>query len=216
MIKGVIFDMDGVLVDNMAIHEEAFDIFCGEFGITNSREIIQRCAGMGNNEIMCEVFPPEIIEREGLEKLAYDKEALYRKIYEPTVKPIDGLVEFLKALKARGLKIAVGSSGCRLNVEFVLRACGIEEYFDELVYSELVTKCKPDPEIYLTALAKLGLDASECVIFEDAKAGIKAARGAEVAKVIGVASTLSREVLAAETDVDRVIGDYTEMSAAIL
>ncbi len=215
MIKGVIFDMDGVLVDNMAIHQEAFAKYCAQYNITGLKEIIDRCSGMGNAEIMKEVFPPEIIEEKGIPTLAFEKEALYREIYAPVVKPIEGLKEFLKSLRAKGLKIAVGSSGCRLNVEFVLKACGIEEYFDALVYEELVTKCKPDPEIYLTAISKLGLQAEECIIFEDAKFGILAAKAAKVAKVIGVATTLSAEILRTETEVDEVINNYTEEVVAL-
>ncbi len=208
MIKGVIFDMDGVLVDNMAIHQEAFAKYCAQYNITGLREIIDRCSGMGNDEIMREVFSREVIEEKGIPQLAYEKEALYREIYAPVIKPIEGLKEFLESLKAKGLKIAVGSSGCKLNVEFVLRACNIEEYFDALVYEELVTKCKPDPEIYLTAISKLGLKAEECIIFEDAKFGIRAARAAKVAKVIGVATTLTADTLRTETDVDEVIDNY--------
>ncbi len=210
MIKGVIFDMDGVLVDNMAIHQEAFKQYCDQYNIEGLKETIDRCSGMGNDEIMREIFSPEVIEEKGLATLAFEKEALYRAIYAPVIKPIEGLEPFLKSLKERGFKIAVGSSGCRLNVEFVLEACGIAQYFDALVYEELVTKCKPDPEIYLTAISKLGLDASECVVFEDAKFGIRAARAAKVAKVVGVATTLTADVLRTETDVDEVIANYND------
>ncbi len=216
MIKGVIFDMDGVLVDNMAIHQEAFAQYCAQYNVEGLQEIIDRCSGMGNDEIMREVFPPEIIESKGLRTLAFEKEALYREIYAPIVKPVEGLKPLLESLRKRGLKIAVGSSGCRLNVEFVLDACGIAEYFDALVYEELVTRCKPDPEIYLTAIEKLGLQSSECLVFEDAKFGIMAARGAKVAKVVGVATTLSAEVLKSQTDVDEVISDYTGVINSLL
>lgn len=202
--------MDGVLVYNMAIHQEAFKQYCDQYNIEGLKEIIDRCSGMGNDEIMREIFPPEVIEEKGLATLAFEKEALYREIYAPMIKPVEGLAEYLKSLKEKGLKIAVGSSGCRLNVEFVLKACGIAEYFDALVYEELVTKCKPDPEIYLTAISKLGLNASECVVFEDAKFGIRAARAAKVAKVIGVATTLTADVLRTETDVDEVIASYLD------
>ncbi len=210
MIKGVIFDMDGVLVDNMAVHQEAFRLYCLKFDIHNVAQIIERCTGMGNDEIMREVFPAEIISQKGIPTLAQEKEALYREIYAPTVKPIAGLVEFLKSLKDKGIKIAVGSSGCRQNVEFVLQACGIAEYFDALVYEELVTKCKPNPEIYLTAIAKLGLSPQECIVFEDAKAGIQAARSAHVARVVGLATTHPAEYI--REYVDEVISDYVGYS----
>lgn len=202
--------MDGVLVDNMDIHQEAFRLYCEGYGISDIRETINRCSGMGNSDIMRAIFPAEVIEAKGVEALAQEKEALYREIYAPTIEPIAGLVSFLQSLCDGGYKIAVGSSGCRLNVEFVLRACGIEKFFDALVYEELVTHCKPNPEIYLTAVSKLGLDAAECIVFEDAKAGIAAARAAGVARVVGVATTLAEDVLRTQTDVDDVIKDYTE------
>ncbi len=213
-MKGVIFDMDGVLVDNMSTHEEAFGIFCQKYGVDNWLEILRRSAGMGNDEIMRAIIPAEIIEKVGIDALSFEKEALYREIYEKTIKPVDGLVDFLESLKSQGLKIAVGSSGCKLNVEFVLEKCGITKYFDALVYSELVTRCKPDPEIYLTAISKLGLEASECVIFEDARAGIIAAHAAGVERVVGVATTLTREVIEQECDVERVIESYKEITGS--
>ncbi len=215
MIKGVIFDMDGVLVDNMAIHLEAFNIYCQQYNIPDVSQIIRRCTGMGNDEIMCEIFSDELIAQKGVKGLAEEKEALYREIYAPTIKPIKGLLEFLKSLRDRGMKVAVGSSGCRLNVEFVLEACGITEYFDALVYEELVVRCKPDPEIYQTAIKKLGLQPHECVVFEDAKAGIQAARAAGVKRVVGVATTHPVDMLRNETDVDYIIDNYIDTPEAI-
>ncbi|MFR9649496.1 MAG: HAD family phosphatase [Rikenellaceae bacterium] len=209
-IKGVIFDMDGVLVDNMWMHILVFEKFLLRWGITDLKAKLTSLAGMGNDEIMIELLPEEVIEKVGLKQLGVDKEALYREMYAESIEPVEGLVDFLKELKANGVKCAIGSSGCRENVEFVINSCGIAEYFDALVYSDLVTNCKPDPEIYLKAMEMLGISGDEAVVFEDAKAGILAARRAGVTKVIGVATTLSRDTLESETDADLVIDNFTQ------
>ena len=212
MIKGVLFDMDGVLVDNRDVHIEAFGIFCDRYGVTDWRQKMTSMFGMGNDDIMRAVMPAEIVAKKSMWELGLEKEAIYREIYAPTIAPVHGLRELLAALCAAGVKCAVGSSGCAENVEFVLERCGIGQYFAERVSGDMVTRCKPDPEIYLTAAARLGLPAEECLVFEDAKAGIEAARRAGM-KVVAIATTLPRETLAAETDADKVIDDFTQIAA---
>ena len=212
MIKGVIFDMDGVLVDNRDVHIEAFGIFCNRYGVADWREKMTGVFGMGNDDIMRAVMPAEVVAEKGTTALGLEKEAIYREIYAATIEPVRGLREMLEALCAAGVRCAVGSSGCAENVQFVLDRCGIGHCFAERISGDIVTRCKPDPEIYLTAAARLGLPAGECVVFEDAKAGIEAARRAGM-KVIALATTLTRETLLAETDADLVIDDYTQITA---
>ena len=205
--------MDGVLVDNRDVHIEAFGIFCDRYGVTDWRQKMTSMFGMGNDDIMRAVMPAEIVAQKSMWELGLEKEAIYREIYAPTIAPVRGLRELLAALCAAGVKCAVGSSGCAENVAFVLERCGIGQYFAERVSGDMVTRCKPDPEIYLTAAARLGVPAGECLVFEDAKAGIEAARRAGM-KVAAIATTLTHEVLAAETDADRVIDDFTQITAA--
>ncbi len=211
MIKGVLFDMDGVLVDNMDIHIAAFDRFCTSYGADEVGQRLIACAGMGNDEIMKLMLPQEVIDEKGIETLSIEKEAVYREIYEPTIKPVEGLIDLLKELKAQGVKCAIGSSGCKENVEFVVSKCGLSEYFDAFVYSDLVTRCKPDPEIYLTAAQLLGLNADECLVFEDALVGIESARNAKVAKVIALTTTLPRKVLEEKSSADEIVVDFREL-----
>ncbi len=211
MIKGVLFDMDGVLVDNMAVHIQAFERFCEDFNVENISEKIYKCSGMGNDEIMNIVLPADVVAERGIEALSAEKEAIYREMYSKTITPVAGLIEILKELKAKGIKCAVGSSGCKENVEFVLKECGIEEYFSALVYSDLVSHCKPDPEIYLTAAKLLELDPSECLVFEDEIVGIKSARNAKVAKVIALSTTISAEELREKSDADEIITDFRDL-----
>lgn len=206
MKKAALFDMDGTLVDNTLAHMRAFEIFCARYGVTGWKEKLSQAFGMGNDDIMCLIMPAELIRERGLASLAEEKEAIYREIYAPEIRPVKGLVPLLESLRAAGVRCAVGSSGCRANVDFVLEKCRIGEFFDARISGDRVTRCKPDPEIYLTAAAALGMAPTECVVFEDAKAGIESARRAGVGRVVALATTLPREVLERETDAD-VIGE---------
>lgn len=205
MKKAALFDMDGTLVDNTLAHMRAFEIFCARYGVTGWKEKLSQAFGMGNDDIMRLIMPAELIRERGLASLAEEKEAIYREIYAPEIRPVEGLVPLLESLRAAGVRCAVGSSGCRANVDFVLEKCRIGEFFDARISGDRVTRCKPDPEIYLTAAAALGMAPTECVVFEDAKAGIESARRAGVGRVVALATTLPREVLERETDAD-VIG----------
>ncbi|WP_308662870.1 HAD family phosphatase [uncultured Alistipes sp.] len=206
MKKAALFDMDGTLVDNTLAHMRAFEIFCARYGVTGWKEKLSQAFGMGNDDIMRLIMPAELIRERGLASLAEEKEAIYREIYAPEIRPVKGLVPLLESLRAAGVRCAVGSSGCRANVDFVLEKCRIGEFFDARISGDRVTRCKPDPEIYLTAAAALGMAPADCVVFEDAKAGIESARRAGVGRVVALATTLPREVLERETDAD-VIGE---------
>ena len=162
MKKAAIFDMDGTLVANSPIHIRAFEIFCARYGVTDWREKLANGFGMGNDDIMRLVMPEEVIREKGLAALADEKEAIYREIYAPDIRPVEGLKELLERLRAAGIPCAVGSSGCKANVDFVLDSCAIRPYFDAAISGDMVSRCKPDPEIYLTAAA--ALDSGETVL----------------------------------------------------
>ena len=204
--------MDGVLVNNTQAHVKAFEIFCERYGVEDWQHKLQTAFGMGNDDIMRLILPEEIIREKGMKALGEEKEAIYREVYAPEIRPVRGLVELLEELRRRGIPCAVGSSGCRENVDFVLGNCGIADYFSCIVSGDRVTRCKPDPEIYLTAAAALGLAPAECVVFEDAKAGIESARRAGAGRIVALASTHSRQMLAAETDADVIIGDFRDIT----
>lgn len=204
--------MDGVLVDNTLVHMQAFEIFCDRYGVRDWKQKLSTAFGMGNDDIMRLILPEEVIRAKGLKALADEKEAIYREIYAPTIEPLPGLVDLLGRLRKAGIRCAVGSSGGRENVEFVLERCGIADCFDATVNGDMVTRCKPDPEIYLTAAGKLELPPAACLVFEDAKAGIRAARSAGIGRIVGVATTLPREALATDPRPDRIIDDFRDIA----
>jgi beta-phosphoglucomutase family hydrolase len=198
----VIFDMDGVLVDNARFHERAFAEYFSKFGTTLAPEMF----GRGNEELMAELFPHENKERH--RELADGKEAYYRQIYEPHIKPVAGLIELLKDLKKNSIPVAVGSSAPVENIDFVLDKLQIRNYFDVLVVAAMVQKAKPAPDIYLKSAELLNVKPENCLVFEDALAGIAAAKAAGM-KVAGVATSLPKERL---TETDRIINDFMEIT----
>ncbi len=206
MIKGVIFDMDGVLVDNRDAHIEAFTRLFKKYGVPFDREKFMPSFGMTNDMIFARQAP-ELLERYPLEQLSLEKEALYRSIFEESIAPTRGLVDFLKSLKEHGIKIAVGSSGNTNNVNFVLSRCRIAEYFDAIANGDMISHGKPDPEVYLLAAKLLGLKPEECVVIEDAPVGIEAARRAGMAAV-ALATTFSRDRI---PDYDLLVDDFTQL-----
>lgn len=207
MIKAVIFDMDGVLVDNSPVHTESFIIFCKRYGIELTSDALLPYFGMGNDEIMPGIFGREM-DKEEIDRLADEKEQVYREIFENRIKPHTGLVEILQELKSRGVKLAVGSSGIEKNVNFVLEKCGIASYFDAIANGDMISHAKPDPEVFLLAAKLLGERPEDCVVFEDSFAGVKAANAAGM-KVIALTTTYPREQ---HTNCDGIIDDFTQIS----
>ena len=197
MKKAAIFDMDGTLIANSPVHIRAFEIFCARYGVTDWREKLANGFGMGNDDIMRLVMPEEVIREKGLAALADEKEAIYREIYAPDIRPVEGLKELLERLRAAGIPCAVGSSGCKANVDFVLDSCAIRPYFDAAISGDMVSRCKPDPEIYLTAAA--------------ARAGFEAARRAGAGRIVALTTTLPREELERGPLADRIIDSFADI-----
>lgn len=211
--KAAIFDMDGTLVDNSAVHVRAFELFCNRYGVNDWRTKLEKAFGMGSDDIMRMLLPEEVIRERGLQALGDEKEEIYRTIYAPEIAPVKGLKELLELLRRAGIRCAVGSSGCQQNVEFVLSSCKIEEYFEVKISGDMVSRCKPEPEIYLTAAKTLGVKPEECIIFEDARAGFEAARRAGAGSIVAIATTLPSEVILNEQLADVVVEDFSEITS---
>ncbi len=214
MIKGAIFDMDGVLVDNGEVHFEAFRQFSRKYGIEVTTEQLRSVFGMGNDDIFRVIFPAELIERVGLKQLGDDKEVLYRSIYKPVI-PNKGLHALLRDLADAGIDCSVGSSGPTENVEYVLNECQIAPFFKHKINGDMVVKRKPDPEIFIKAVEALGFAPEECVVFEDSLSGVEAARRAGT-HVVALTTTYPADVLREKVAPDYIINDFTEISSAKL
>lgn len=206
MLKGLIFDMDGTVVNNSALHIEAFRIFFERHGCREP--FSQEWFARRNEDIMMHYIPEECAKY-GWETLSDEKEEVYRDTFKDVIKPVEGLVELVKAAHAAGLKCCIGSSAPRQNVEFHLDVCGIREYMCDWLCMEDVKIGKPDPDVYLKCCSRMGLDPSECIVFEDATAGIEAGKRAGC-KVVGLATWNSVETLQQKTAADLVVRNFTE------
>lgn len=192
MKKGVIFDMDGVIVDNGNFHDEAWSLFCKKYEIEVSNSDIKNYMhGRANKDILTYIFKREITDVE-LKKYENEKENMYRKIYKENMKPAEGLIDFLKLLKMKKIKIGVATSSPLENIDFIMDNLKIREYFDFIVNSSMVKRGKPFPDIYLKALDKMEIICNEAVVFEDSLSGIDSAYNAGI-DVIGVTTANKKE-----------------------
>lgn len=193
MIKGIVFDLDGVLVFTDKLHYQAWKRLCDEEGYQFDEDVNLKLRGVSrmdslriilkhNNVTLDEAKEAELAER----KNGYYVELL-QSFSPKDVKEED--VQALRALKAKGILLGVGSSS--KNAPFILKRTGLDKEFDVIVDGSMISKTKPDPEVFLKAAELLGLESSECMVVEDAEAGIEAANNGNFYSVaIGPATSL--------------------------
>jgi beta-phosphoglucomutase len=202
----VIFDMDGVLVENSAVHDETWRMICKKYGKPKTSKEIQNIFG-GTNSVFVERLLG-ITDEARIKEIAIEKEALYREVYNDKIKAPIGLKELLFNLKKNNIRLAVGTSGPKENLDFVLDKLDIRNFFDVLVYESHVKKGKPDPEIYQVVSQNLGVEPSHCIVIEDSILGIQAALAAGM-KVIAITTSFPVEKL---NIADQIITSFTELS----
>lgn len=177
---GVIFDMDGVLVDSGPAHLESWQRLAVEIGAGDvpASQFIA-VFGRTSADIITVVFgptPPDEIRR-----LDDRKEAIYRELVHGRVPVMPGAIDAAKRLHAAGMRIAVGSSGPPENVELVCTEMSLTSYLSAVVTGRDVHRGKPDPQVFQLAADRLGVEPSRCVVIEDAPAGVEAAHRAKMA-----------------------------------
>lgn len=204
--SSIIFDMDGVLVDNNDFHYRSFEAFCQKYNLTITPEIYNVHITGRTNEMILRYFFGNDITQEKIDELAFEKEAIYRDIFRPSIKPAPGLTQLLEKIYSKGITCAVASNGPFENIDFVLDETGIRKYFKTVVNATMVKEGKPAPDIYLKAAELLGKSTKDCVVFEDSPTGIKAALAAGI-KVIGMSTTHEEHEL---QGVEFIIKDFTD------
>jgi beta-phosphoglucomutase len=167
--------MDGTLVDTAELHFEAWAEVCRRHGRDFTRADFAATFGQRNPEIIATLFPGRFDERQTAE-LGEQKEDLYRAGARKGVVLLPGVAGLLDGLHRAGFRQAIGSSAPRANLELILQTTGIEHYLDAVIGAEETQRGKPDPQVFLVAAARLGAPPGNCVVFEDAVAGVQAAR----------------------------------------
>lgn len=204
--RAVIFDMDGVIVDNHQAHFKAWMAFSHKYQFLLNEEIyLKKFNGKTNKDLFEMIFGP--LDQNRFEELVNEKEGMYQEIFSHELVEHKGLTPFLENLRDRNIKVALGTSAPTMNVDFILDRLNLRHYFDVIVDGLMVKRGKPDPEIYLTCKTLLGVD--KAIVFEDALLGIQAAKEAGC-EVVGVATTHKREELKGK--VDLIVSDFIEAS----
>lgn len=202
----VIFDMDGVLVNNYEYHRRAWEMFLQMHNIPVTGNFKSGIFG-GTNPEHLEYFFGRKLSTLEFNEFEESKESIYRTIYEPHIKPVNGLIPFLTCLQEWLIPLALATSSPRINVDFVLEKTGTRKFFNAILDSSSVVKGKPDPEIYLKAAGELNYQPKHCIVFEDSLNGIMAAKRAG-AKVIALTTTHLANDL---PRVELIIEDYTDL-----
>ncbi|MGE3611098.1 MAG: HAD family hydrolase [Bacteriovoracaceae bacterium] len=205
-IKGFLFDMDGVVVDNHHFHFKAWMEFAHQYNFYLDEQIYRdQYNGKTNRDLFEMIFKNPSVEE--MKKYAEEKEGMYQKIYLPHMKAHKGLLDFLDYLRAHKYKIALGTSAPTSNVDFVLDHLSLRKYFDVIVDGPQVSKGKPHPEVYQLCAYRLNLKPEECVVFEDSLAGLEAGKRAGC-EIVGVATSHTKAEL--QGSVEKIIFDFTE------
>ena len=191
---GVLWDMDGVIVDTGQLHYETWAEALGRAGVEYSREMFHRTFGMENRGVLTTVLGREPDDA-FLAEVSGRKESRFRDLVQGKAVPMPGVVLWLQRLKARGARQAVASSAPLANIDLIIDSLELRQYLDGVV-SAAGMAGKPDPAVFLSAAALIGVPPARCVVVEDAVVGIQAARSAGM-HVIAVTTTHPRESLAA-------------------
>jgi beta-phosphoglucomutase len=190
--RGAIFDLNGTLVDDLRYHFDAWRAFARTHDITLDDAFLQSINGLKNEDIFPKILGRAVPPDE-LRALEREKEERYRDLYRPHLAPLRGANELLDRLHAAGVKLAFASSAPPDNRALVIEGLGWQQRFDIVVASEGLPG-KPAPDVFLAAAKQLDVAPNECVVFEDAVNGVRAAVAAGM-KVVGITSTVDAATL---------------------
>ncbi len=209
-LEALIFDMDGVLCDTMPFHLEAwlqYSATVPELAVA-SRDRLEKMGGKRNEELLPELLGHPVSE-EDIQRWGAEKEAVYRGLIKDKIQWLPGLMTFLRQAQAQGLKLGLGTSACRENVELLLAHENLGDFFEVRVIDADVERGKPDPQCYLKVAERLGVEPDRCLVLEDAVAGVQAARNAGMA-CWGVLTTCSEAALR-QAGAEHCIEDFVQV-----
>ena len=207
--KGVIFDLDGVIIDTGELHKLSWIDLVEREGWQISDEFFRETFGMQNKKTLPLLAGKELSD-EQIAQLGDWKEARFRQLAEGKLELMVGVRELLDELLQNEFRMAIGTSTPAVNLDMIIETLQIGRYFDGLVTAEDVQNSKPAPDTFLAAAEKLNLPPHRCVVIEDAIPGVKAAKAADMA-VVAVTTTQARSKL---ESADLVVDSMAELTAA--
>lgn len=206
-VGGLIFDMDGTMVDSMPCHAKSWAQFAQRHGIDLSvPEILRRTTGRTGVECMRVLFERPLSDDEA-RTLVHEKESIYRALFAPVFAEVRGFRRFFHEAARRGLKAGVATAGDEHNIEFVLSRLKLDPGPQAVVGGDQGLPGKPEPALFLEAARRLGVPPAHCIVFEDAPFGIEAAhragmRAVAVCTTHGAGELAGPHVVAAVRDYD--------------
>jgi beta-phosphoglucomutase len=213
--RAFVFDMDGTIVDNMAFHTDSWITFFQRRGQAIDADAFFRAtAGRQGGEII-RTYLGDHLSDEEVAQLNHEKEMVYRELYAPHLKPVDGFDALLQQAKANGVKLAVGTAAPPANVAFTLDGLDLRGHFDAIVGATDVARGKPHPDVFLKAAELCGVPPEECIVFEDAPLGVEAARRAGM-RCIVLTTTLPASNFAGFDNVIAIVRDFSELKSELL
>jgi beta-phosphoglucomutase family hydrolase len=205
-LEAVIWDMDGVLADTAARHFRAWRETFARKGVEFTEADFKRGFGVRNDDIIQNILGKAVTKAE-IEAIAQAKEATFRHLIANDIKPLPGVLELLKALHDKGIKMAIASSTVMENIQLIVGSLKIADCFQAVITGHDVTEGKPSPQVFLLAAKKLNVSPANSVVFEDAVAGVRAAKSAGM-RCVAITSSHPREEL---KEADLVVDSLTEV-----
>jgi beta-phosphoglucomutase len=213
--KAALWDMDGTMVDTAELHFQAWETVCREHGRDFTRADFAATFGRRNPEIIHTLFGERFNDEQSA-ALADRKEEVYRAAASAGVVLLPGARTLLDDLHRAGFVQAIGSSAPRANLELILRLTGVARFFDAVIGSEDTQRGKPDPQVFLVAAERLGVPPARCVVFEDAVAGVQAARAGGMKAVAVRFVGHHAESALRQAGADLVVESLEQVSARIV
>ncbi len=212
MIKAVIFDLDGVIAETEHIHIQAEKETMLRNGVKISEDELHKYTGTTAKQMFTDLIRKYRLPVT-FEEIFNQKEETMFKLLEKEVQPTRDVVPLLRILKQKGIKLGVGSSSHKRLIEYVLKKLGIAPLFDAVVSAEDIVNSKPDPETFLTCAKRLHASPDTCLVVEDAKLGIEAAKKAGM-KCLGYRNPDSGNQDLSEADA--VTDDFSKLDVQYL
>jgi beta-phosphoglucomutase family hydrolase len=176
-LEAVLWDLDGVIADTGEYHYRAWQYVFGEKGVTFSKEDFMRHFGQRHDTIIRFALG-DGLSTEEFDAVTEKKQREYRRIVAENIKALPGAIELIRSLNKNNIKTAIASSAPIENVDVIIKGLKIEDCFQAIASGMEVDEGKPSPQIFLLAAKKLGVDPGNCVVLEDAIAGVAAAKTA--------------------------------------
>ena len=213
--RAFIFDMDGTIVDNMDFHTQSWITFFEGRGMKiDADEFFRTTAGRQGKEIIRSHIGEHLHDDE-VHTLNMEKEGVYRELYAPHRKTVDGFDALIDAAKANGVALAVATSAPNENIDFTLDGLQLRHHFDVIVGAADVKRGKPEPDGFLLAAERCGVPPANCIVFEDAPLGVEAARRAGMRCVV-LTTTLPASSFAQFDNVIHIAADFAELDIGAL